>query len=69
MKHMRVVIVGGVAADSHEHGGLVGLGTALLILLRKPFDAMAVSTLMAASGCSRFSRHLLKAYFAFATHF
>jgi zinc and cadmium transporter len=66
-------LVGGVAlaaamvADSHEHGGLVGLGTALVIILHKPFDAMAVSTLMAASGCSRFSRHLLNALFALAT--
>ena len=62
-----VALAAAVAADSHEHGGLVGLGTALVILLHKPFDAMAVSTLMAASGCSRFSRHLLNALFALAT--
>jgi zinc and cadmium transporter len=62
-----VALAAAVAADSHEHGGLVGLGTALVIILHKPFDAMAVSTLMAASGCSRFSRHLLNALFALAT--
>jgi zinc and cadmium transporter len=62
-----VALAAAVAADSHAHGGLVGLGTALVIILHKPFDAMAVSTLMAASGCSRFSRHLLNALFALAT--
>jgi len=62
-----VALAAAVVADSHERGGLVGLGTALVIILHKPFDAMAVSTLMAAGGCSRFSRHLLNALFALAT--
>jgi zinc and cadmium transporter len=66
-------LVGGVAlaaamvADEHGHTGLLGLGTALVIILHKPFDAMAVATLMAASGCSRFSRHLINALFACVT--
>ena len=37
---------------------------ALVIILHKPFDAMAVSTLMAAGGSSRFSRHVLNGLFA-----
>jgi zinc and cadmium transporter len=67
-------LLGGVAlaaAVGAEAGGnssgLVGLGTALVIVLHKPFDAMTVSTLMAASGCSRFSRHVLNGLFALAT--
>ena len=60
-----VALGAAVAAESAGHGGLVGLGTALAIILHKPFDAMAVSTLMAASGCSRFARHLINGCFAF----
>jgi len=45
----------------------VGLGTALVIILHKPFDAMTVSTLMAASGCSHTSRHFLNVLFALVT--
>ncbi len=45
----------------------LGLGTALVIILHKPFDAMAVATLMAANGCSRFARHLINTLFAFVT--
>jgi zinc and cadmium transporter len=62
-----VALAAAVAAESGGHGGWVGLGTALVIILHKPFDAMAVSTLMAAGGCSRFARHLLNGFFAFVT--
>jgi zinc and cadmium transporter len=62
-----VALAAAVAADAPDHHGLVGLGTALVIILHKPFDAMTVSTLMAASGCSRFSRHLLNSVFALVT--
>jgi zinc and cadmium transporter len=62
-----VALAAAVAAEAGGHTGLVGLGTALVITLHKPFDAMTVSTLMAASGCSRFSRHLLNGLFALAT--
>ena len=40
---------------------------ALAIILHKPFDAMAVSTLRTAGGCSRFSRHLSNILFALVT--
>ena len=62
-----VALAAAVGAEAGGHSGLVGLGTALVIILHKPFDAMTVSTLMAASGCSRFSRHLLNGLFALAT--
>jgi len=62
-----VALAAAVAGEAGGHSGLVGLGTALVIILHKPFDAMTVSTLMAASGCSRFSRHLLNGLFALAT--
>jgi len=38
----------------------------MVILLHKPFDAMAISTLMAAGGRSRYSCHLVNALFALA---
>jgi len=55
-----------VAADSHGGGGLLGLGTFLVIILHKPFDAMAIGTLMASGGWSRLSRHLVNGLFALA---
>jgi len=62
-----VALASAVAAESPGVHGMVGMGTALVIILHKPFDAMAVSTLMAASGCSRFARHLLNGLFALVT--
>jgi zinc and cadmium transporter len=62
-----VALAAAVAAESGKLGATVGLGTALVIILHKPFDAMTVSTLMAASGCSRFSRQVLNVLFALVT--
>jgi zinc and cadmium transporter len=62
-----VALAAAVAAEADGHSGLVGLGTALVIILHKPFDAMTVSTLMAASGCSRSSRHVLNGLFSLVT--
>jgi zinc and cadmium transporter len=44
----------------------LGLGAFLVILLHKPFDAMAISTLMAAGGKSRYTCHLVNGVFALA---
>jgi zinc and cadmium transporter len=55
-----------VAATAGGHG-LAGFGTALAVILHKPFDAMAVLTLMSAGGSSRFARQLLNALFSLAT--
>lgn len=43
---------------------LAGLGTFLVIVLHKPFDALTISTLMATSGRSLRARHLVNALFA-----
>jgi zinc and cadmium transporter len=57
-----------VAAAVKENAPLIGtLGGALVVILHKPFDAMAVSTLMAAGGSSKFSRHILNGLFALAS--
>lgn len=56
-----------VAAQAHEHVMFAGLGVALAVILHKPFDAMAVSTLQAAGGSSRSLRHWLNCLFALAT--
>ena len=57
-----------VIEETGQHSGvLVGLATALVIILHKPFDAVAVSTVMAASGYSRHSRHLMNGAFALLT--
>jgi zinc and cadmium transporter len=47
-------------------GWLVGLGTFLVVILHKPFDAMAVGTLMASGGGSRLARHWVNVLFALA---
>ncbi len=58
-----------VAVEAGKQGNakVAGLGVALVVILHKPFDAMAVSTLMAASGSSKFSRHVLNGLFALAS--
>jgi zinc and cadmium transporter len=62
-----LALAAAVAAGVKGNAGLAGFGVALAVILHKPFDAMAVSTLMTASGSSRFSRQLLNGLFALAT--
>jgi zinc and cadmium transporter len=62
-----VALAAAVQAAAQHQVRLAGLGVALAVILHKPFDSMAVSTLMAASGKSRFSRHLLNGLFALAS--
>src|SRR5271154_240183 len=59
-----IALAASVEAGLRGHAGLAGLGVALVVILHKPFDAMAVSALMTASGSSRFLRHLLNGLFA-----
>ncbi|MBI3853958.1 MAG: ZIP family metal transporter [Verrucomicrobia bacterium] len=62
-----IALAASVEAEAHgSGGGLLGLGTFLVIILHKPFDAMAIGTLMAASGWSRGSRHFVNGLFALA---
>src|SRR5450432_4066966 len=58
-----------VEAGVKGHAALAGIGVALAVILHKPFDAMAVTTLMSVSGKSRMSRQMLNALFAMATPF
>ena len=62
-----LAMAAGVAADTHGHGGTLGLGTALAVILHKPFGALAIITLMAASGATRKSRRLVNLAFALVT--
>jgi len=62
-----LALAAAVAAGAHDHARLAGIGVALVVILHKPFDAMAVSTLMTASGSSRYSRHVLNGLFALAS--
>jgi len=59
-----LALAAAIEAGAHGHVKLAGLGVALVVILHKPFDAMAISTLMTASGSSRFSRHVLNGLFA-----
>ena len=59
-----LALAAAVEAGAHGHARLAGLGVALVVILHKPFDAMAVSTLMTAGGKSRMSRHVLNGLFA-----
>jgi zinc and cadmium transporter len=59
-----VALAAAVEAGARGHFKFAGLGVALVVILHKPFDAMAVSALMTVSGSSRFLRHLLNGLFA-----
>lgn len=62
-----LALAAAVQAGVQGQAKLAGLGVALVVILHKPFDAMAVSTLMSAGGSSRFSRHVLNGLFALAS--
>ena len=49
-----IALAASIAGESHGGaGGIVGLGTFLVIVFHKPFDAMTLATLMLAGGRSR----------------
>jgi hypothetical protein len=56
-----------VAAGSGTHSGSLGLGTALAVILHKPFGALAIATLMVSSRTSRRSQCLVNLVFALVT--
>jgi zinc and cadmium transporter len=62
-----IALAAAVATESSGHNGIVALGAALVIILHKPFDAIAVSTLMETSGCSRAMRQFFNTLFALVT--
>jgi zinc and cadmium transporter len=61
-----LILAGSVAAEASEDPSwkLFGLGTFLVIVLHKPFDAMSISSLMARGGWSVRARHIVNACFA-----
>lgn len=62
-----LALAAAVIAGTQGNVPLAGAGVALVVILHKPFDAMAVSTLMAAGGSSKSSRHILNGLFALAS--
>ena len=56
-----------VASEARGHGEALGLGTALAVVLHKPFGALAITTLMAASGAARAARRAASVAFALVT--
>ena len=63
-----IALAASVEAEARVGGSgwLLGFGTFLVVILHKPFDALAIGTLMAAGGWSRYSRHLVNGLFALA---
>lgn len=62
-----VALAAAVAAEAGGQGGALGLGTALAVILHKPFSALAITTLMAAGGSPRSVRNLVTVAFALVT--
>ena len=62
-----LALAAAVAAGAQTHSRALGLGTALAVILHKPFGALAISTLMVASHTSRRSQRLVNLAFAFVT--
>jgi len=56
-----------VAAGAQAHQEALGLGTALAVILHKPFGALAIATLMVTSRTSRSSQRWVNLAFALVT--
>jgi zinc and cadmium transporter len=61
-----IALAAAVAAEAHghAHGTVLGIGAALAIILHKPFDSMAVFTLMGDSGIKPGMRNAINVAFA-----
>lgn len=59
-----VALAAAALAGGHSTLGMVGFGTALAVILHKPFDALAVLTLMHTDGCSARLRRTVNVAFA-----
>lgn len=60
-----IAIAAAIELGSREgHGALAGFATVLVVLLHKPFDAMTLSTMLAAAGASTARRHAMNVVFA-----
>lgn len=58
------VALGAMMHGGSSHGGVIGLGVFLAILLHKPLDAMSIVTVMEAGGWSRSARATTNLIFA-----
>ncbi len=61
------VALAAAVAAGQSHGVSVGLGAALAVILHKPFDALAVTTLMQAANCAPKLRRWVNVIFAMVT--
>ena len=60
-----IAIAAAIELGAREgHGALAGFATVLVVLLHKPFDAMTLSTMLAAAGASTARRHAMNIVFA-----
>lgn len=61
-----VALAASIEAEIHAgtHGLLLGIGTFLVVLLHKPFDSLAIGTLLVRGGASRKTGHWVNALFA-----
>lgn len=60
-----IAIAAAIELGAREgHGALAGFATVLVVLLHKPFDAMTLSTMLAAAGASAARRHAINILFA-----
>jgi zinc and cadmium transporter len=60
-----IAIAAAIELGTREgHGALAGFATVLVVLLHKPFDAMTLSTMLAAAGASSARRHAMNIVFA-----
>lgn len=62
-----LALAAAVMAVAGGHSGALGLGTALAVILHKPFSALAITTLMAASHAPRNWVRLINLGFALVT--
>ena len=62
-----LAITAAVVSGEHGHGGMLGFGAALAVILHKPFGAMTITTLMAASAEPPQRRRAINVAFAFVT--
>ena len=62
-----LALAAAVAAGAQTHSRALGLGTALAVILHKPFGALAISTLMIASHTARKTQRLVNFAFALVT--
>lgn len=62
-----LALAAAVVSDARDGGTALGLGTALAVILHKPFGALAIISLMAASGVAHSSQHRVNLAFALVT--